>query len=145
MSEFITHTFKNCVVRYFPSADYLETVFEDGEKCPAQFSFFSADFKKAKGLGYTSPEWSRSAVRQMHLEHELTHTFIAEALGEPYCPVLRSVAVKGPCEGAWEREALVVDWQRYMNGAAASEQLIQTLGIDAVVCGMIDFCRRFRK
>jgi hypothetical protein len=142
--------FQKCAVRYFPAAEYLETIFEDGEKCPALFTFKSADAEKALALGYTSYEKVRTdglctAIRQMHLEHELAHTFIAEALGEPYCPVLRSVAVKGPCEGAWERESLVVDWQRYMNGAAASEQLIQTLGIDAVVCGMIDFCRRFRK
>lgn len=142
MTEPQTIPFRNCHVRYFPEAFYLETVFPDGEMCPALFTFTDEDAAKARTLGYHP---TRSGITQMHLEHELSHTFVAEALGEPYCPVLRSVAVKGPCEGAWEREELVVDWQRYMNGAAASEQLIQALGIDAVVCGMIDFCRRFRK
>lgn len=147
MSDFITYQFRNCEVRYFPAADYLETVFQDGAKCPAQFTFFKADYEKAFELGYKgSYSWSRSPVTQMHCEHELSHTFIAEALGEPWCPVLRSVAVKGPCEGAWEREALVMDWQRYLNGAAATPRMIDALngGGAGVIASMIDFCRRFR-
>src|SRR5688572_26332574 len=113
MSAFLTYQFKQCVVRYFPETDYLETVFLDGLKCPAQFTFTPNDLCKAVDLGYSA---GVSGVTQMHLEHELSHTFIAEALGEPYCPVLRSVAVKGPCTFAWEREDLVLDFQRALNG-----------------------------
>lgn len=113
VQTYVQFDFKNCHVRYFPAADYLETVFQDGAKCPAQFSFTLDDVAKAEQLGYPS---THQGVRTMHLEHELSHTVLAEALGEPYCPVLRSVAVKGPCEGAWEREALVLAFQKSLNG-----------------------------
>lgn len=145
MSDFQTYHFKNCHVRYFPAADYLETVFPDGAKCPAQFTFTREDAEKATELGYSDTIPMR-AIRQMNIEHELSHTFIAEALGESYCPVLRSVAVKGPCEGAWEREELVMDWQRFLNGATASSNLLTKLrGSWVAFNERLDFCRRFRK
>ncbi len=145
MSEFLTYHFKGCYVRYFPAADYLETVFLDRMKCPAQFTFTREDAEKATELGYSDTIPMR-AIRQMHLEHELSHTFIAEALGEPYCPVLRSVAVKGPCEGAWEREALVMDWQKYLNGLAMTTDVREAFGpFPNVHIRAVQFRERFRK
>lgn len=151
MSEFITYPFQNCVVRYFPAADYLETVFQDGLKCPAQFTFTVEDFEKAYSLGYGKKrETDRrclavSDVMQMHLEHELSHTFIAEALGEPYCPVLRSVAVKGPCTFAWERESRVMLFQKALNGQAGAAYGILEAVLWETEELLAEFKRRFRK
>jgi hypothetical protein len=95
------------------SDEYLETVFFDGSVCPANFSYDEEAQKHAKDLGYGDD------IRRMHIEHEVAHTFLAEAQGMPFSFVLYRVAQKHnfpvPAEERIEEEALVFSFQRYIN------------------------------
>lgn len=77
--------FKHCKV-FIWNPDYLETVFPDGLISPAFCRITPATLDAAQKHGYGTN------VRAMYLDHELLHTFIFEALGEPHSPVLRRVA-----------------------------------------------------
>ena len=121
MKEIRIH-FRNCRVHYFPEDGYLETRFPDGLVCPALFTRNPEDWDRCKSLGYKSP-------REMHFEHELSHTFLAEAEGWNCSPVLHSVALakagkEAECLWAWEEEARVMAFQRYLNTGDASIDLV---------------------
>lgn len=112
----ITWPFAGCEVREYPSQGangYLETVWPDGAVCPATRDHTMENVAYARHLGYAS-------VRDALREHELLHAFAAEKLGYPYSPTLRAVALAfAPGTAPYERqlgeEALVLEWQRYMN------------------------------
>lgn len=57
---------------------YLETVFEDHVVAPALFIVNDETRATALSLGYGDD------VQTMHLDHELAHTFLSEALGRPW-------------------------------------------------------------
>lgn len=89
----------------------METVFPDGLLAPALFSFTEDDKKRALLLGYDDN------VEQMHREHDPAHTFLAEAEGLLYSPVLRGVATRKYLTQAQidAEEHKVLMFQRYMN------------------------------
>ena len=121
MKEIRIH-FRSCQVHYFPEDGYLETRFPDGLVCPALFTRNYEDWERCNSMGYRSP-------REMHFDHELSHTFLAEAEALDYSPVLHSVArakagQEAHCPGAWEEEARVMAFQRYLNTRDASIDLV---------------------
>ena len=79
--------FKHCKVVIWNEM-YMETVFEDGLTAPALYIFDDDSNKLAKLMGYGHD------VRQLHREHDIAHTFLAEAEGKLYSPVLRGVATR---------------------------------------------------
>jgi hypothetical protein len=108
-------TFTGCEVREYPEqgeSGYLVTVFADGAECPATRDHTMENADYARHLGY-------AAVRDALREHELAHAATAEWLGFPYSPTLWAVAHDfGPGTAPYEQmlheEALVLDFQRYM-------------------------------
>jgi hypothetical protein len=66
--------------------DYIETQFPDGSHCPALFAYDAQARDHAKQWGYGSQVW------RMHVEHELTHTVLAQESGLEWSPVLHHVA-----------------------------------------------------
>lgn len=108
-------SFQNCEV-WFWNDDYLETVFPDGKKCPALFDYGDESRRLARALGYTD---TVQGVRQMHIDHELAHTFLAEREGKPYSPVLRGVAAPDERPSQIERlseEHRVLEFQKRLHG-----------------------------
>jgi hypothetical protein len=81
--------FRNCVVRIWPSHRYLETRFPDGAIAPAAPNDDEESRARAQRLGYGTDLW------RMTVEHELAHTFTAEARGDPFSIVLSYVAHGG--------------------------------------------------
>jgi hypothetical protein len=67
--------------------DYMETGHPGGAVCPALFSYDDEAKANAQAWGYGPDE-----VWRMHLEHELTHTLLAQAQGQEWSPVLYHVA-----------------------------------------------------
>lgn len=102
-------SFQACEVVVW-SDDYIETVFSDGAVAPALFSYTEQDRQLAMAIGYGDD------VRQMHREHDVAHTFLAEMEGDSYSPVLRGIATHKPLMGtAREREETkVLMFQRYV-------------------------------
>lgn len=100
--------FRHC--RFVCSTGYAETVFPDGAFCPALFVDDDPARQHAAELGYGTD------TRRMHIEHELSHTLLAEARGLPYSPTLRNVAVPGTTPDAEraDEEWLVFAFQRYV-------------------------------
>jgi hypothetical protein len=109
-------TFTGCEVHEYPDAydnGFLETVWPDGAKCPATRDHTMQNADYASQLGY-------GCVRDALREHELAHTFVAEALGFPYSLTLRAVALGftpgcAPYEFQLWEESVVLDFQRYLN------------------------------
>ena len=99
--------------------DYMETCFPGGLTCPALFVDDAQARTNAESWGYQPDE-----VWRMHLEHELTHTLLAQASGRPWSPVLYHVA------GGWfveddkraQEEAQVVAVQQTLNRLAPMVQ-----------------------
>ena len=104
------HVFARCVFRVW-SPDYCETVFPDGAIAPALFAYTPHMSATALALGYGSH------VRRMHQHHDLAHTFLAEARGLPFSPVLRHAAhgTHVPDHQRAEEEALVMAFQAFLN------------------------------
>lgn len=120
----VVHRFRGCEVHEYPDRGdngYLETVWPDGAKCPATRDHTMQNTAYARHLGYQS-------VRDALREHELAHTFVAEALGFPHSPTLRAVADGYPEHGApyerqlWE-ESVVLEFQVYMQTGAIGPAL----------------------
>jgi hypothetical protein len=107
--------FRHCVVlRWGP--DYLETVFPDGQKCPALFAYDENTRMRAAEAGYTHLSDRDQCVRDMHLDHELLHTIVGQMMGERWSPTLAHMAGVQPTSDdrrAWE-EGVVVAMQRYL-------------------------------
>lgn len=92
------------------SSTYIETVFQDGTRCPADLSVATPEtLVNAWDLGY------RGDTRRMHVEHELLHTLSAEAKGLSLSPTLWNVAHPGtvPNAARADEEWLVFALQRY--------------------------------
>ena len=98
---------------------YMETVFPDGNIAPALFSFADSDKRLAAVLGYGDN------VLQMHREHDVAHTFLAEAEGQLYSPVLRGIAISQfvPLVPREREEERVLMFQRYLNTGQTSKAL----------------------
>lgn len=110
--------FNGCEVKRW-SDDYLETVFPDGRICPALFSYGPEAHADAQRLGYGDN------VRLMHLHHDIAHTFLAEALGLPYSPVIHRVATGTdvPADVRALEEGRVMAFQTYVMTTRTHELL----------------------
>lgn len=102
--------FKNCRADIYEHARYMETVFADGTKVPAQANDDAESVARAKALGYDDT-WPMSK------DHELLHTQLAEAEGLPYSPVLHAVAhnIDLPAEVIHREECVVLFVQAHVN------------------------------
>jgi hypothetical protein len=129
-----TYPFKQCVLRVW-SEDHVDTLFFDGLSCPAQFEINPDTLMTAQECGYGTAGESEGIkylhttefhIRQMHLEHELLHTFLSQELGRPYSLVLRRVA-QGETwsydQTREDEEALVLAFQKYLNTAEYTSPL----------------------
>jgi hypothetical protein len=116
--------FKACQVWIWHD-DYLETRFPKGLAtaiCPALFDYGAESSDRAKALGYGEDSFS---VRQMHLDHELAHTFLAEERGLSYSPTLAHVAgiQQTPDHEREEEEGIVCAFQCYLTQQIVSPLL----------------------
>jgi hypothetical protein len=122
-----SYAFNRCRVDVWHE-DFVETVFADGLACPALFAHDDHARQTASECGYAT---DAAGVRQLHLEHELAHTFVAEALGYPWSLCLRRVAAGLPWTFDVARdveERLVLQFQHYVNGGRPQRLLRAELG-----------------
>jgi hypothetical protein len=123
----IVHQFRHCTVRIWPERQYLEHVFEDGATVPATPEDNAAYRARAAANGYGADTWRQS------LEHELSHTLIAEWLGHPYSRTLWRVAhaEPQPPETWGVEEAVVMAFQQFCCGIRGDNlDLLEMLGWD---------------
>lgn len=131
MPAITLHEFRACKVVQW-NEDYIETVFRDGEICPAVLSNDPESRARARSLGYKD-------TRTMHLEHEIAHTYLSEAMGRGWSPALRARSLQ-KTEDHWREEALVLAFQRYLNDGTFSPELSRVEYKSLAD----DFKRRFR-
>jgi hypothetical protein len=111
----IAYGFCSCHVRYFPATHFTATIFPDGTNVPAAPT--NTDYYRgmAECLGY------KTDIAACCREHEILHTFLAEAQGLPHSPLMWAIAHGMEDEiPLWQREneeKVVMDFQRYLNGA----------------------------
>jgi hypothetical protein len=111
----IAYGFCSCYVRYFPATHYTETIYPDGTHVPAAPTYTEYYRNMASQLGYGDdlPACCR--------EHEILHTFLAEAQGLSHSDLMWAIAHGTEDEiPLWQRvceERVVMDFQRYLNGA----------------------------
>ena len=114
-----TLTFKHCWVHC--GLDYTETVFHDGTSVTASPESVEEYRAKAARYGYGAD------VGALSREHEILHTFLAEALGYGSSPTLWAVAHGqqnvAPLWEQIEEEGWVLAFQNYLNGDAPTEPL----------------------
>ncbi len=106
----ITFQFSRCHLDYWPTREYLETVFEDGSRVEAS-PMDDLEYRATAGkLGY-----GRDVMR-MCLHHEFIHSLRAEILGLPYSQVLWDVAhgIHGDEALARDEEAAVLRLQKLL-------------------------------
>lgn len=110
--------FKHCEVLIW-SEDYLETRFEDGLMCPALFDYGDESTALAVSLGYPN---TRDGVRQMHIDHELAHTYLTEREGLRWSRCLHAAAARLASGQPWQHdderaneEGRVLAFQRRLN------------------------------
>lgn len=132
MSEPIIVKIGLCVIRYWPTAPYLETVwcYADpvsgvlGErKVPAGPNYDAANRAKAADLGYgTDPD----ATWRMSLEHETLHSWLAVQAGGDWSLTLWHVAHQEPSPPGlmFNEEEDVLAFQRALNGQPPSERVL---------------------
>lgn len=84
------YRFKNCEVLIDHALSGVTTRFDDGTTIRATPQFDAENVSRALSLGYREPGWS--AVLEMTRWHDLLHTVIAEARGEPWSPTLHAAA-----------------------------------------------------
>lgn len=70
----------------------MVTQFDDGAIAEATPRFDAESISRAHALGYTRNAGNRQAVVEMTRWHDLLHTLIAEARGEPWSSTLHAVA-----------------------------------------------------
>ena len=115
-----TFNFQHCWVN---SADgWTETAFRDGTKVTAMPEADDKYHRLAAEMGYGAD------VARMSREHEILHTFLAEALGYGSSPTLWAVAhgQEGEVAQLWEQqeeEAGVLAFQVYLNGGTVTPPL----------------------
>lgn len=115
-----TFTFKHCWVHVSPG--YTETVFHDGTRVTASPEDSEEYRTKARRYGYNDD------IAALSCEHELLHTFLAEAFGLGSSPTLWAVAHgqlenMAPLWAQEEEEVFVLAFQVYLNGGEAAEAL----------------------
>ena len=115
-----TITFQHCWVNWSPG--WAETVYHDGTRVEAQPEETEAYRALAAELGYGAD------LAALSREHEVVHTFLAEALGFGSSPTLWAVAhgQAGEVAPVWEQEeeeAVVLAFQTYLHGGRVAGPL----------------------
>ena len=115
-----TFTFQHCWVN--STTGWTETAFHDGTRVEAQPEESDGYRALAADMGY-GPD-----TAALSREHEILHTFLAEALGYGSSPTLWAVAhgQTGKVAPRWEQEeeeAWVLAFQTYLNGGPAAPPL----------------------
>ena len=117
-----THQFGSVTVEayYPPAPSRVVTTFADGSVLEA-VPHDTADYSdRAASLGYDSAD-------DMNREHDVLHSYLADALGWPCSPTLYAAAHNEeiPREQADREEACVLAFARYMNtGVADMDRLL---------------------
>jgi hypothetical protein len=117
-----SYTFKHCWVNVSEDG-FTETVFHDGTRVTAMPETGAEYVAKAAQYGYGSD------LAALSREHEILHTFLAEARGYGSSPTLWAVAhqqQEGVCAQIWEQEeeeTVVLAFQVYLNGGPDCESL----------------------
>ena len=111
----VTYEMRSCYVRYYPATRFTDTIYPDGTHVPASPEDSAYYRDMAQRLGYGAD------VAACCREHEILHTFLAEAQGLPYSPLLWAIAHQQEEDiPLWQREseeAVIIEFQRYLNGA----------------------------
>lgn len=112
--------FRNCWVN--TTLGYTETCFHDGTRVPAVPNDGDEYRGKAARYGYGDD------VEGLSRDHEILHTFLAEALGYGASPTLWAVAhgQEGGVAPVWEQEeeeAWTLAFQVYLHGGPPTEPL----------------------
>lgn len=115
------------------TADTFETRFPSGAVCAARFDDTPEARATADALGYGDDVW------QLHADHDLLHSLLAHAQGQPYSPTLAHVAgvCVTPDAVRAAEEGLVTAFQRYVMTGAYDPQLDvldDPRGLRAVFC-----------
>ena len=115
-----TFTFQHCWVNSSPN--WTETAYHDGTKVAAMPEDSDHYSRLAAEMGYGAD------TARMSREHEILHTFLAEALGYGSSPTLWAVAhgQTGPVAPVWEQqqeEEWVLAFQTYLNGGPLTPPL----------------------
>jgi hypothetical protein len=102
------YTLKHATVEIYDqgpgNAQFVRTLFDDGEHCDGVPTFTEEDVARAVTLGY---EGTADGVWKMHQEHDLLHSVVAEAAGGTYSAALR-YEIKKPRVGIIPMEERVV-------------------------------------
>lgn len=131
--------FRACEV-WIWNPDYIETVFGDGRRAPAEFIVNDEQIARAKALGYNDD------VQLMHFDHEISHTLVAEARGFTCSLVLAEAAqtCSPPIDYYWWMEEMrVLAFQRYMNDGILDPCL--NGGLEYVVVLIAERLKRARR
>lgn len=114
-----TLTFKHCWVHC--GLEFTQTVFHDGTRVTASPERIDEYRAKAARYGYGNE------LGALSREHEILHTFLAEALGYGSSPTLWAVAHDqtnvAPIWEQEEEETWVLAFQNYLNGGPPTEPL----------------------
>ena len=115
-----TFTFQHCWVN--ASDDWTETAYHDGTRVPAMPEHDDRYRSLAAEMGYGAD------VAALSREHEILHTWLAEALGYGSSPTLWAVAhgQQGAVAQIWEQEEeeeWVLAFQTYLNGGPLTPPL----------------------
>lgn len=99
--------------RFEVGQDGVRTVYDDGVVAEGSFVVNQEQLHRAEQLGYG---WGTTAVEQMHAEHELLHSLVAEAMGKPHSDALYGWQTKTNVVGQIPlEERIVFLCQRLLN------------------------------
>ncbi len=89
----------------------VTTTFADGHQLIAVPNYTEEDVARANALGYDGedPVWA------MTRHHDLIHSLLAEARGEPWSGALHGAATGSGCAGGNDEERIVFLIQRMLN------------------------------
>jgi hypothetical protein len=102
-----------------PWDGFVTTFFFDNTSCPSTWNDTVESWQMARELGYEHP-------REMSVDHEILHTFLAGHAGLSHSPTLWEVAhQKGemPLYKQYEEEAEVLGFQRFLNTGVVDNYL----------------------
>ena len=122
--------FRGCAVFVDDLNRRVETVFPDGSKCEATPQYDETSIGRAKSLGYGDDIWA------MTVEHELSHTILAEAMNLPHSPTLYGVAHSDYHKNWREEESRVLAFQRFVREGEGDPALAPLTERDAEKIGL---------
>lgn len=128
-----TIDFKTCYLHL--DNHYCNTVFPDGLSCAATTSLeVPEQVASARAMGYPV---THEGLAKMLCEHEISHHFVAQQLGEPYSFVISSLAHSKWAELSPEaqqkilhEESVTGAWQTYWNTGEIHKEVYELAQTD---------------